>query len=169
VLSCGLSEGEVIRCALSLALVLGLSRTVAAAPPFTPPDAKGDYDVGTTTFSAVMSDGRTTKVQAYYPTASQAGAACDFYTVAVAGVGTYHVRSPLCARIDAPIAAGVFPLIVMDHGGGIAGQDIMAPMVTMYTVAFWEVFLAGHGHYMPYLTPGYAKRNGLPAVVEIEG
>jgi hypothetical protein len=114
---------EVVMRAFPLVLALGVSATALAAPPVAPPGAKGAYDVGTTTFFAVMSDGRSTKVQAYYPTAPQSSSACDTYTVSQGNLGTYHVSSPLCAHIDAPIADGAFPLIVMDHGGGAAGAD----------------------------------------------
>ena len=44
----------------------------------------------------------------------------------------------------------------------------MVPLITHYTIAFWKKFLEGDGRYMSYLTPGYAKRNGLEAVVRIE-
>lgn len=47
-------------------------------------------------------------------------------------------------------------------------EEIMVPMIKLYTVAFWKKFLEGDGRYMRYLTPGYAQRNDLQAVVEIE-
>lgn len=47
-------------------------------------------------------------------------------------------------------------------------EEIMVPMIKLYTVAFWKRFLEGDGRYMRYLTPGYAQRNDLQAVVEIE-
>jgi hypothetical protein len=46
--------------------------------------------------------------------------------------------------------------------------EVMAPLVKLYTVAFWKTFLEGDHRYMPYLTPDYANRNGLEAFVEIE-
>ena len=39
-------------------------------------------------------------------------------------------------------------------------------MLKLYTVAFWKTYLEGDHRYMPYLTPGYAKRNDLQAIVE---
>jgi hypothetical protein len=47
-------------------------------------------------------------------------------------------------------------------------QEVMAPLIVHYTVAFWKAFLEGDRHYMKYLTPGYAKRNDLEATVAIE-
>ena len=38
----------------------------------------------------------------------------------------------------------------------------------MLTIAFWKSFLEGDRRYMPYLTPGYAKRNDLEALIDIE-
>ena len=46
--------------------------------------------------------------------------------------------------------------------------ETMVPLITHYTIAFWKKFLEGDGRYMSYLTPGYAKRAGLEAVVRIE-
>lgn len=43
----------------------------------------------------------------------------------------------------------------------------MVPMVLNYTVSFWKRYLAGDGHYMRFLTPGYANTQNLKAVVEI--
>ncbi|MGE5194991.1 MAG: hypothetical protein ACM3U2_21065, partial [Deltaproteobacteria bacterium] len=47
-------------------------------------------------------------------------------------------------------------------------EEIMVPMIKLYTVAFWKAFLEGDRRYMEYLTPGYAKQNDLEATVEIE-
>ena len=47
-------------------------------------------------------------------------------------------------------------------------EEIMVPLIKNYTIAFWKKFLEGDGRYMRYLTPGYANRNGLEAVVKIE-
>jgi hypothetical protein len=47
-------------------------------------------------------------------------------------------------------------------------EEVMVPMIHLYTVAFWKAFLESDRRYMRYLTPGYANRNGLPAIVEIE-
>jgi hypothetical protein len=45
--------------------------------------------------------------------------------------------------------------------------DVIVPTITLYTVSFWKKFLAGDGHYMPYLTPGYAHVHRLPAAVQV--
>jgi hypothetical protein len=46
-------------------------------------------------------------------------------------------------------------------------EEIMVPMIKLYTIAFWKTFLEGDRRYMTYLTPGYAKRHNLEAAVEI--
>ena len=46
--------------------------------------------------------------------------------------------------------------------------EIMVSTINLYTVAFWQKFLAGHGHYMRYLTPGYAQVHSLPVVLRIQ-
>jgi dienelactone hydrolase len=47
-------------------------------------------------------------------------------------------------------------------------EEIMVPLIKLYTVAFWKKFLEGDGRYMRYLTPGYAKNHQLEALVTIE-
>ena len=47
-------------------------------------------------------------------------------------------------------------------------EEVMVPLIKLYTVAFWKTFLEGDRRYMPYLTPGYANRNDLEAFVTIE-
>jgi hypothetical protein len=47
-------------------------------------------------------------------------------------------------------------------------EEVMAPLVKLYTIAFWKTFLEDDHRYMRYLTPGYAERNDLEAIVEIE-
>lgn len=44
-------------------------------------------------------------------------------------------------------------------------EEVMVPLIKLYTVAFWKAFLERDKRYMPYLTPGYAKRNLLEAMV----
>ena len=44
-------------------------------------------------------------------------------------------------------------------------EEVMAPLIKLYTIAFFKKFLEGDGRYMPYLTPGYAERNKLEAKV----
>ena len=47
----------------------------AANPNIAAPDQPGPFNVGVTVFSATMSDGRTTLVQVFYPTAASADCA----------------------------------------------------------------------------------------------
>jgi predicted dienelactone hydrolase len=46
--------------------------------------------------------------------------------------------------------------------------EVMVPLIKLYTVSFWKAFLEGDRRYMEYLTPGYANRNELEALVTIE-
>ena len=47
-------------------------------------------------------------------------------------------------------------------------EEEMTPMVHLYTLSFWKVFLQDDNRYRHFLTPGYAQRNNLKAVVTIE-
>jgi hypothetical protein len=47
-------------------------------------------------------------------------------------------------------------------------EEVMVPLIKLYTVSFWKAFLEGDRRYMAYLTPGYATRSELQAVVTIE-
>jgi dienelactone hydrolase len=85
------------------------------------PDATGPYKVGFTVFTATMSGGRASRVQVYYPSLAKPDCGTT-YTISTP-VGTYELRSPLCAVEDAPAAQDAFPLIVHDHGGPVAGAD----------------------------------------------
>jgi hypothetical protein len=63
------------------------------------------------------------------------------------------------------------PLMVSDPLlplGPAVREEVMIPLIKLYTVAFWKTFLEGDGRYMGYLTPGYAHRNDLEAFVTIE-
>jgi predicted dienelactone hydrolase len=86
-----------------------------------PPDEAGDFNVGFTTFSAVMSGGRVTQIRVFYPTDEAADEQTQ-YTIQTP-VGTYQLDSPLWAIQDAQALPGQFPLVVHDHGGGRAGRD----------------------------------------------
>jgi dienelactone hydrolase len=107
---------------LAAFMIIGLVSPATASPErFAPPDVPGPFNVGATVFPAMMSDGRVTLIQVYYPTLD------DFdqdsvYTIA-APAGSYQLRSPLGAVHNAQAAPGFFPLIVHDHGGGGAGAD----------------------------------------------
>jgi predicted dienelactone hydrolase len=105
----------------------GLDRShateVAAAgkPNIAAPDQPGPFNVGVTVFSAVMSDGRTTRVQVFYPTAQPVDCPMRYRIDYLAGF--YELQSPLCARSNARAFPGWFPLVVHDHGGGGPGAD----------------------------------------------
>ena len=75
--------------AFPLVVVIGVCRVVWAAPPVAPPDAKGAYDVGTTRFSAVMSDGPSSYVM-YYAATADDGSGPDGMT---AGTGLSIVQA----------------------------------------------------------------------------
>ena len=64
--------------------------------------------------------------------------------------GLSTVRSDRCLYVTGP-----------DSG------EVMVSTIKHYTVAFWKKFLGGDGHFMRYLTPGYAHVHRLPAVVDI--
>jgi predicted dienelactone hydrolase len=85
------------------------------------PDQPGPFNVGVMVFVATMSDGRTTRVQVFYPTAELADCAMR-YRIAYLG-GFFDLQSPLCARPDALAVPGSFPLVVHDHGGPGPGAD----------------------------------------------
>ena len=96
---------------------------VAAAPNrnIAAPDQPGPFNVGVTVFSATMSDGRTTRVQVFYPTAQPVDCAMRYRVDFLAGF--YELQSPLCAHPNAMAWPGLFPLVVHDHGGVGPGAD----------------------------------------------
>ena len=47
-------------------------------------------------------------------------------------------------------------------------EEVMVPMIKLYTISFWKTFLQDDLRYMRYLTPGYAQQNDLEALVEIK-
>jgi predicted dienelactone hydrolase len=85
------------------------------------PDRPGPFNVGVTVFSATMSDGRTTRVQVFYPTAEPVDCAMRYRIDYLAGF--FELQSPLCAHPDALAFPGWFPLVVHDHGGPGPGAD----------------------------------------------
>ena len=118
-----------------LAAVLVTAATSSARHAETP-DRRGPYNVGVTTFCAVMSAGRVTRVQVFYPTLAHARSHTTYVvyppvdqsdplgTCLPAGGELYRLRSPLHAVQDAnPVPRKRFPLIVHDHGGQPAGGD----------------------------------------------
>ena len=106
--------------ALAALAVVGLVASAAASPlNLAPPDEPGPFNVGVTTFSAVMSGGRVTQIRVFYPTYEAADDQTQ-YTIQTP-VGTYQLDSPLWAVHDAQALPGQFPLVVHDHGGAAAG------------------------------------------------
>ena len=105
---------------LALSIVLELAGS-ATATGIAPPDQPGPFGVGVTTFSAVMTEGRVTRTQVFYPTLDSANP-WTRYTV-LTPVGDYLLASPLGAVENAQAAPGRFPLVVYDHGTPIAGAD----------------------------------------------
>ncbi|HKY63523.1 MAG TPA: hypothetical protein VJR29_08900 [bacterium] len=110
------------RVVLTMILALGLSSQVYGKAKAAPPDQKGPYNVGIRTIDNVpMSGGRLARVQLFYPTSAPAD--CDTkYTIIGVG-GSFERSSPLCAVQNAAPAAGLFPLVVYNHGGNAAGVD----------------------------------------------
>lgn len=102
-------------------IVLCFGHTSASARHFSPPDQPGPFHVGVTTIPAVLSGGRATQIQVFYPTLERRDEEST-YTV-VTAVGAYQLRSPLGAVHNAQAAPGLFPLVVHDHGGGGVGAD----------------------------------------------
>ena len=100
---------------------LFLAVVAAVGADLAPPDEPGPYYVGVTKFSAVMSGGRVTQVQVFYPTFESPDEAFR-YTIQTA-VGPYELRSPLGAAEDVPALPFRFPLVVHDHAGTAAGAD----------------------------------------------
>src|SRR5262245_31934683 len=101
--------------------VLLLGATAASADPIARPDQPGPYYVGVTTFPAVMTGGRVTRVQVYYPTIEPPDQ--NFRYTINTPVGSYQLRSALGATEDAPALPMLFPMVVYDHAGGPAGPD----------------------------------------------
>jgi predicted dienelactone hydrolase len=101
--------------------VLLLSSTAASAEPVARPDQPGPYYVGVTTFSAVMTGDRVTRVQVFYPTIEPPDQ--NFRYTINTPVGSYQLRSALGAAEDAPALPILCPLVVYDHAGAVAGAD----------------------------------------------
>ena len=113
---------SVARFILAVFAVIGIGDPLMASPPdLAPPDGPGPFNVGATTFPAVMSAGRVTRIQVYYPTLNESDQD-SMYTIATP-TGSYQLRSPLGAVHDAQAAPGLFPLVVYDHGGPPQGAD----------------------------------------------
>jgi len=144
------------------------------------PDKKGPYDVGFRLFDNVpASAGPLPRVQVFYPTdpidPNFDPTDCpNTYTIqgVVQGVvGTYPRSSPLCAIQNATPAAGPFPLIVHDHGGGAAGAD----QQRLSQLPVYEL-LASHGFVVvaprhspaavPPDAPGARRVRDLPKVID---
>ncbi|MCI0572242.1 MAG: hypothetical protein L0Y66_15920 [Myxococcaceae bacterium] len=111
----------VVSAVSALVLVAPAAGMPPSAEAVLRPDEPGQYNIGSTTFIATMTGGRVTRVQAFYPTLQPRDCGRK-YTIQSPN-GPYEVTSPLCARENAPVAQGPFPLIVYDHGGPVAGAD----------------------------------------------
>jgi predicted dienelactone hydrolase len=83
-------------------------------------------------------------------------------------VGVVSVRSldvnPPDGFTDTPPFMAEDPLLLQPA----IPEEVMVPLIKLYTIAFWKSFLEGDRRYMPYLTPGYAQRNDLEALIDIE-
>ena len=91
-----LTRIEALRKLPSIALsVVLFDAASAAAQNIAPPHEPGPFTVGVTTFSATMSAGRVARVQVYYPTREPLN--CQTTYTVLTAVGTYQLRSPLCA------------------------------------------------------------------------
>lgn len=112
--------GSVGRLASALAGTL-LFAAAVSAKDIALPDEPGPFNVGVTTFSATMTGGRVTRVQAFYPTGEPADE--DFRYTVLAAAGAYQLRSHLGVAENAPALPFRFPLVVYDHAGAPAGQD----------------------------------------------
>src|SRR5215471_16130357 len=88
----------VLRLGFILAALLFASAR-ASADDIAPPDQPGPYHVGVTTFSAVMTGGRVTRVQVFYPT-SEVPDQNFRYTINTLA-GNYQLHSALRAAEDA--------------------------------------------------------------------
>jgi predicted dienelactone hydrolase len=110
---------EMVGSAMACALFASMS---AVPAELVPPTEHGPYNVGTTLFTATMSGGRLARVQVFYPTRAATDPAST-YTI-VTPAGSYRIRSPLGAAVNAVAEPGAFPLIAYDHGGAVAGGDI---------------------------------------------
>jgi dienelactone hydrolase len=141
----------------------------ASAP--LPPDELGQYNVGTTTFSATMTGGRVTLVQVFYPTLE--GRDCGRKYTIQSAAGPYQVTSPFCAVENAVVAPGPFPLIVYDHGNGGAGGDfqrvsqslvheLLASHGLVTVVALHSANAIARARDLPVLTDVVLARNATP-------
>jgi hypothetical protein len=134
-----LCGGLVIILLLETALV---SRAVQAkndgSKNIVPPSEKGPYNVGITTFCAVMNGGRITRVSVFYPTLDAQNCNVTFPVYRLpqagppAGIASLDtcfndeiLTTPTryCAVKDAAPAPGKFSMVLYDHGGGAAGPD----------------------------------------------
>lgn len=149
---------------LAISAVVGLAGPLAAVPPdLAPPDGPGPFNVGVTTFSAIMSGGRITRIQVYYPTLEPADAKSR-YTI-LTPAGPYQLSSPLGAVEDAQAAPGLFPLVVHDHGGPAAGADFQR----VAQLPLHEA-LASHGFVVAvalHSANAVARVRDLPLVIDV--
>ncbi len=113
---------------VAMALVIGGSATSTslASVVMPPPDVRGPYEVGFTTFSGTVGSGLPTKVTVWYPhctagisecSANTPGTRTYAVTLFVPPNPTIVVPSPLGAIENASVEQASFPLVVWAHGG----------------------------------------------------
>ena len=107
--------------AVAAVTILVLASYAAGRDHMASPDEPGPFHVGVTTFSAAMTGGRVTRIQAFYPTFEPTDPESRYTIETPAGV--YQLRSPLGAVEDADALPLGFPLVVHDHGGPTVGAD----------------------------------------------
>ena len=149
---------------LAVLTVVAIAGPATASPPdLAPPDGPGSFNVGVTTFSAIMSAGRVTRIQVYYPTLESPDAVSR-YTI-LTPAGSYQLSSPLGAVPDAQAAPGLFPLVVHDHGGQPAGADFQrVSQLPMHEA------MASHGFVVAvalHSANAVARVRDLPLVIDV--
>jgi len=146
-----------------IAAVLASSSRSASARPLLAPDQLGQYNIGTTTFTATMSGGRVTLVQVFYPTLDDRD--CGRRYTIQSPAGPYQVTSPYCAVENAAVAPGPFPLIVYDHGGPTAGGDFQrvaqSPVQELLASHGFVTFVALHS------ANAVVRVRDLPLVIDV--
>ena len=145
---------------LACVCLIGIAGAIASATAdatvpgeLVPPTQRGPYNVGTTLFTATMSGGRLARVQVFYPTRA-ADDPASVYTI-VTPAGSYRIRSPLGAAVNAVAEPGAFALIAYDHGGAVAGGDNQrVTQVPLHDAVMLVVVVALHsGDYVARARP----------------
>jgi hypothetical protein len=140
-----------------------LAFTKPVTTPVAEPNRQGEFDVGFTSRNVMLPGGVETTVNIWYPIAPASGSGGAVYHATTGGPGftqtEIYIESPLRASHEAEIANGIFPLIVITHGGGPVGlPDNTLGLVHMRLAEL----SASHG----FVTLSYTKRRypSSPAV-----